>query len=219
MGSNPDPRDAFTTRQPQLQKARAATTAERNPRLPLDRRRNSAPARALHRAWRSGYASRVLTPQLARRLLFAFVIVVPAYCYVGFTNFVRWQRGREAIQSAVPIKVAIIESGIESRTGSFGRTFYAPRIRYAVRTPDGSFIARRVTPLEEAYTEGWAREIAERYRVGHVEPGFAEKGDPALHLTFLVPELGTFFYWTLAAGAVVFGALALIWRRAYPAKQ
>ena len=131
----------------------------------------------------------------------------------------RWQRGREAIQSAVPIKVAIIESGIESRTGSFGRTFYAPRIRYAVRTPDGSFIARRVTPLEEAYTEGWAREIAERYRVGHVEPGFAEKGDPALHLTFLVPELGTFFYWTLAAGAVVFGALALIWRRAYPAKQ
>ena len=175
--------------------------------------------RALHRAWRGGYASRVLTPPLARRLLFAFVIVVPAYGYVGFTNFVRWQRGREAIQSAVPIKVAIVESGIETRIGRFGRTFYAPRIRYAVRTPDGSFIARRVTPLDEAYTEGWARDIADRFRVGHVEPAFAEKGGTAQPLTFLVAELGLFFYWTLAAGAVVFGALALVWRRAYPAKQ
>ncbi len=191
----------------------------RNPQRPRGRPRRRALHPPLHRGWHAHYASRVLTPQLARRLLVAFVIIVPAYGYVGFTNFIRWQRGRETIQSAVPIKVAIIESGIETRTGSFGRTFYAPRIRYAVRTPDGSYIARRVTPLDEAYTEGWARDIAERYRVGHVEPAFAEKGDPAQARTFLVPELGLFFYWTLAVGAVVFGALALIWRRAYPAKQ
>ncbi len=161
----------------------------------------------------------MLTAQTARRLLFAFAIVVPAYLYVAYVNFVRWQRGREVIQSAMPIKVAIIESGIESRTGSFGRTFYAPRIRYAVRTKNGAYIARQVTPLEEAYTEAWARGIADRYRVGNVELGFVEGSNDAKPATFLVPELGMFFYWTLAAGAVLFGALAVVWRRAYPAKQ
>jgi hypothetical protein len=156
----------------------------------------------------------VLTPSRARQLLYAFVLIVPAYLYVGYVNFVRWQRGRELVANAMPIKVAITETGIEERTGSLGRTFYAPRIRYGVRTRDSIYIARQVTPLDEASTESWARALADRYKVGKVVDAYVEGTDAANPRTFLTRELGTFFYWTLAAGGVVFGTLALLWWRA-----
>ena len=160
------------------------------------------------------YASPVLTAQTARRALVAFAVIVPAYLYVAYGNFIRWQRGRELVANAMPIKVAITERGIEERKGRFGRTFYAPRIRYGVRTKDGAYLARQVTPLDEASTEAWARSVADRFVVGTVVTGFVEGTDNAKPVTFLTPELGTFFYWTLAAGVAVFGALALVWRRA-----
>ncbi|MBI3789756.1 MAG: hypothetical protein HY275_02625 [Gemmatimonadetes bacterium] len=164
----------------------------------------------------------MITPQRARRALLAFVLVVPAYGIVAWQAYRLWQTGRSRIANAVPVVVAITESGIEERTGSFGRTFYAPRIRYGVRTREGVEFRRQVTPLDEASTKGCAQAIADRYAVGHVDTGWIDTtGD---HATFLVREVGTFFYWILSAGLLVLGALAFLLRRAaapsgQPAKQ
>ena len=155
----------------------------------------------------------MITPQRARRALLAFLIVVPVYAYVAVEATMTWSRGRAIMARSKLIQVAIIESGIEERKGLLGRTFYAPRIRYAVRTELGSVIQRQVTPLDEAAGKSWAEGIAERYRVGRVVDGYVDT--TGMRISYLVPSLGTFIYWTLAAGVALFGALAIVLRRAF----
>ncbi len=148
----------------------------------------------------------MLTPQRARKLLiFVLVVIVPAYGYVAWTNTSRWLAGRALIARAVLTQVAITESGVEERKGMFGRTFYAPRVRYGVRTAEGIVMARQVTPLDEASTKAWATRIADLYRPGQVEPAWIDT--TGTQKSYLVPELGSFFLWTMAGGVALLAVL------------
>ena len=81
-----------------------------------------------------------------------------------------------------------------------------------MRTRTGSYIARQVTPLDEASTESWAREIASRYRVGRVAEGYV--APDSSHMSFLIPELGYFWLVVLGVGVVIFAAFGWTWQRA-----
>ena len=80
-----------------------------------------------------------------------------------------------------------------------------------VRTKQGAYIARQVTPLDEASSESWAREIASRYTVGRVTEGYV--APDGSRVSFLVPELGNFWHVVMGVGVVLFAAFGWTWQR------
>ncbi len=158
----------------------------------------------------------MLTPARARRALLAFLVILPAYGWVAWQAYGLWAAGSRRIANAVPLPAAIVESGVEERKGSFGRTFWAPRITYAIRTDTGMTFRTTVTPLNEAASHAWAQAISDRYRTGQVDTAWV---DTTTRESFLVRDLGTFWYWTVGAGVALLGALAgLVVRARRPAQ-
>lgn len=153
----------------------------------------------------------MLKPTIARRALVAFVVILPAYGWVAWKAHGLWRTGSQRIANAIPLPAAILASRVEERTGVFGRTFWAPRITYAIRTDTGMTFRTQVTPLNEAATLSWAQGISDRYRPGRVDTAWV---DTTTRQSFLVRDLGTFWYWTIATGVVLLGALAWLLQRA-----
>lgn len=153
----------------------------------------------------------MISPPRARRALLAFLVILPAYGWVAWQAFGLWRTGTRRIESAVPLPAAIVQSALDSQQGALGRTFFRPRITYAIRTDTGMTFRTQVTPLNEASTRGWALAIVDRYRVGQVDTAWV---DTTTRESFLVREVGTFWYWTVGAGLVLLGALAWLLQRA-----
>ena len=153
----------------------------------------------------------MLTPSHARRLLVAFALIIPVWGYVAWRSTALYMLGRERIATFRPTRVAVIEVGVDERKNVLGIRYWAPRLRYAVPTRQGSYIARQVTPLDEASSESWAREIASRYTVGRVTEGYV--APDSSRVSFLVPELGYFWHVVMGVGVVLFAAFGWTWQR------